>query len=310
MIWSLILIPILLLQVEGTLRILLGIPFVLFIPGYVLICALYPTREKEGGIDVIERIALSFGLSLAIVPLIGLGLNYTPWGIHLEPILLSLLIFINGVGTIAIYRWIKTSPHERFIISFNLSLPILKNNREKTLTILQAAIIVIALISLAYVMMIPSTGEKYTVFYILGSDGKIESCPKNLTAGENTSVIIGIINHEGTSINYTIEIWLINQTIIYNESINENKTIYNHMWFMDKIRIAIPPVSENNKKTWESQWKYNYTFNISRKGEFKLVFLLFQTQTDYYSYDKDYRDIAGQKIENAYRKTHLMINVN
>lgn len=57
------------------LRIIFGIPLVLFLPGYALIAALFPGKND---LDTIERIALSFGLSIAIVPLIGLALNFTP----------------------------------------------------------------------------------------------------------------------------------------------------------------------------------------------------------------------------------------
>src|SRR5574337_2061409 len=62
-------------------RVVLGLPFVLFFPGYVLIAALYPRRSD---LDGVERVALSLGLSLAVVPLIGLVLNYTLWGIRLK----------------------------------------------------------------------------------------------------------------------------------------------------------------------------------------------------------------------------------
>ena len=64
---------------SGVARIVLGLPFVLFFPGYVLNLALFPRKEGMGGI---ERAALSFGLSIAAIPLIGLTLNYTPWGIR------------------------------------------------------------------------------------------------------------------------------------------------------------------------------------------------------------------------------------
>ena len=60
--WSIVLLPIALLDLEGILRIILGLPFILFIPGYILIFALFPTRKTDKGIDIIERIALSFGL--------------------------------------------------------------------------------------------------------------------------------------------------------------------------------------------------------------------------------------------------------
>jgi hypothetical protein len=79
------------------LRYVLGSIFVLFLPGYSLIKALFPLRE----IDNIERTALSIGMSLALVPLVGLLLNYTLWGIRLTPItvsLLSLTIILSIAG--------------------------------------------------------------------------------------------------------------------------------------------------------------------------------------------------------------------
>ena len=71
---------------SSVLRIILGLPFILFLPGYTLTAALFPRRTDLGSI---ERVALSFGLSIAVVPLIGLILNYTPWGIRLPSLLPS-----------------------------------------------------------------------------------------------------------------------------------------------------------------------------------------------------------------------------
>lgn len=83
------------------LRWVLGSVFVLFIPGYVTVEALFPKgRELDG----IERFALSVGLSLALVPLIGLLLNYTPWGIRLTPIVISLTILTVGLAAAALGR--------------------------------------------------------------------------------------------------------------------------------------------------------------------------------------------------------------
>jgi len=81
-------------------RYILGSIFVLFLPGYCFIKALFPTKE----LDNIERVALSFGMSLALVPVIGLLLNYTPWGIGTTPIVLSLLAVTITFATTAIWR--------------------------------------------------------------------------------------------------------------------------------------------------------------------------------------------------------------
>jgi len=83
------------------LRYVFGTIYVLFLPGYVLVEALYP-EERE--LKPLERLALSIGLSLAVVPLIGLILNYTPWGIRLDPIIISLATYTLGLTLVATMR--------------------------------------------------------------------------------------------------------------------------------------------------------------------------------------------------------------
>ena len=87
------------------LRSLLAVPFVLFVPGYAIVAVLFPeagatagavgegpdgsARSTDPGLTYVERAALSFGVSIAVVPLVGLVLNVTPFGIQLAPVLLS-----------------------------------------------------------------------------------------------------------------------------------------------------------------------------------------------------------------------------
>lgn len=86
----------------------LGIIFVLYLPGYTFIKALFPAKApiktSSENLDTIERVALSFGMSLALVPIAGLILNYTPWGIRLAPIMLSLLFLTIAFATAAVIR--------------------------------------------------------------------------------------------------------------------------------------------------------------------------------------------------------------
>jgi uncharacterized membrane protein len=96
---------------SGGFRIAFGLLFALFFPGYALVSALFPKRDRLGGI---ERLALSFGLSIAVVPLIGLILNFTPWGIKLYPIVISVTIFILAASVVGWYRQRKLEPDQRF----------------------------------------------------------------------------------------------------------------------------------------------------------------------------------------------------
>ena len=54
------------------LRIIFGSVFILFLPGLAWSFVFF----KKGDIDAIERIALSFGLSIALVPLVVFWLNW------------------------------------------------------------------------------------------------------------------------------------------------------------------------------------------------------------------------------------------
>jgi uncharacterized membrane protein len=114
---------------ESPVRIILGLPLVLFLPGYSLIAALFPRKDD---LDAIERVALSFGLSIAITPLLGLGLNYTPFGIRLAPILIVLSVFTIAL---AIGAWVRRSriPEEgRFGVDFGAFFKSIKDSFKTT----------------------------------------------------------------------------------------------------------------------------------------------------------------------------------
>ncbi|MCL0098362.1 DUF1616 domain-containing protein [Dehalococcoidia bacterium] len=185
------------------LRIILGLPFILFFPGYTLIAALFP---KKSGLDAIERVALSFGLSIAVVPLIGLVLNYTPWGIRLYPILVSLTVFIATMSVIAWYRRHGLPEQEKLNLILNLSLPRQESGLDRALSIVLILAIVGAIGTLGYVIASPRVGERFTEFYILGLEGKAEGYPTELTVGEEGRVILGITNREHEIMGYEVKI--------------------------------------------------------------------------------------------------------
>jgi len=85
----------------AALRIVFGSLFTLFLPGYSLIEALYPRGDE---LTPLERLALSIGLSLALVPLVGLLLNYTSWGIRLNSTLAMLSTLTLSLLLVSAYR--------------------------------------------------------------------------------------------------------------------------------------------------------------------------------------------------------------
>jgi uncharacterized membrane protein len=89
------------------LRTILGALFVLWLPGYSCVKALFPlgvSPQSSPQFEVIERIALSIAMSIAIDIIVGLFIYHTPWGISLDPIVLCLTVLTVVFATFAVIR--------------------------------------------------------------------------------------------------------------------------------------------------------------------------------------------------------------
>jgi len=186
----------------GPIRIVLGLPFLLVLPGYVLVAALYP---RKGDLDPIERAALSFGLSIAIVPLIGLAINYSPWGIRLNAVLAFVGLFIVMGAGAAVYRR-RTVPAEE---AFAINVPLPRWSRVGLTR--AAAVLIVVLCSVGFAAAAAFLGisrggsESFSEFYILGPGGRAEGYPQTLALGDSLTVILGVVNHEGDDAGYRIK---------------------------------------------------------------------------------------------------------
>lgn len=253
--WLLILIII--LFPSNVLRIILGIPLLLFFPGYTLMAAI---STRKGDISGLERVALSFGLSIAVVPLIGLILNYTPWGIRLESVLYSVALFILIVTIIAWLRSRRLTRRERFSIELYLRLDSwaealrLPGRGEgiwdKVLAITLVVVILGVLGTLGYIIATPKLGETFTEFYILGPEGEAADYPTELKVGEEGGVMVVIFNHEGKETSYRVEV-----------AVDGKKT------------IEVGPVTLADEQKWEDE----VSFVLETPGEDqKVEFLLYK----------------------------------
>ncbi|MFC1926012.1 DUF1616 domain-containing protein [Chloroflexota bacterium] len=261
------------------LRVLFGLPFILFFPGYTLIAALFPRKE---GLSGIERLALSFGLSIAVVPLIGLILNYT-WSIKLYPIVLSLGFFILAMSTYAWYKRRSYPTGNRFSVPFlyRQHLPSLKwqesSRWDKVLSVVLVISILGAIGTLAYVISTPKVEEKFTEFYILGLEGKVEHYPEELEVGEVGEVILGIVNQEHERMSYRVEVWIEEEQV--------------DVWLDDAELEEI----EVKDLPYEEKWEYEIGFTPQYVGGAqKVEFRLFKNgDSEPYSTLRLYVDIIS-----------------
>lgn len=232
-------------------RTILAIPVVLFIPGYVLIAALFPRKDDIG---IIERIVLSFGLSIVLIPLLGLLINFT-FGIKLVPILVVLYIYTMIFISITIYRRKKLSEDVQFSVQFDNIYGIIrdgmrpKNSTDSILTIILIFTVVLTVGTIYYTITVPKIGEKFTEFYILNSDGKANNYSTNLRLNSPAVWLVGVTNREYTAVNYTVQ-------IVLDKNILTTRTL----------------ILDNDEK-----WEKNITFIPDKVGTNKeLEFLLFK----------------------------------
>jgi len=187
----------------GFLRLILGILFVIIFPGYALLLAFNP---KQIGLGDIERLALSFGISIAIIPFIGLILHYTTWGLEFNSILISITIFIVIVAATGYYRQLRLKKDERtsFLLKFKIPAWGSMTQLNKILLVILGLALIAAIVSLSYILAAPKQGEKFTEFYILNENGEAQDYPGQLVTGESLNIIVGIVNHEFESSSYTV----------------------------------------------------------------------------------------------------------
>jgi len=200
---------------ETPIRTVLGLIFVLFSPGYSLVSALFPRTN----LDKLDRAILGCGLSIAIVPLLGFTLYYTPFGISLIPVLVVLSIFTILLSIVAWVRRMKLPTEERFIIPFKvLNYNLGQSKRDKALSIVLIASIIVCSITLVYAVVTPNTRERFTEFYLLGSNGTASDYPTALKTGDEGKLIIGIVNHEYENITYHLKVNF-NGSLLHEENV-------------------------------------------------------------------------------------------
>jgi uncharacterized membrane protein len=186
------------------LRLILGLLYLMFFPGYALVAALFPGRDD---LPAVQRLTLSLILSLAAVSLVTLILNWTPWGVRLEPTLVSVTLLIGAACSVASYRRSRLPAQDRFVPQLDVSLPswsVTPAPEKVAMTALTLSMI-LAIGTVLLLLARPKVTEHYTEFYVLGPGGSLEGYPLEAVANEPITLVLGIVNGEHDHVSYRVE---------------------------------------------------------------------------------------------------------
>lgn len=311
---------------ESPLRIVTGMLFILFVPGYALVAALFPERGTSPtaagsntqplaehddrqrrvdedssssfrGIDRWERLALAFGLSLAIVPLVALGVTVSPYSLSLAAMFLSLTAFTLVGLTIATVRRRALPPAQRYHVSVRNWIARARNGRSRSgstgQTILNIALvggILFAVGTLGFVVMASPDGEQFTEFYVLSENGDGElvagEYPDTLLAEEPRQIHTGIENEEGQSVHYTM--------VVQAQRVDDTGQ---GMVVSERVEIERFSVILDQGETWTGA--HNLTVPESMTGtDMRIAFLLYKGPVP-----------EETTSETAYRDLHLWVDI-
>lgn len=186
-------------------RIAIGLLFSIFIPGYLVQQVIFP-RSKT--FDIYERIALSFGLSIAILATYAALVSYSPLTLN-EVVVIGVLVahtvILCGFGIAqSLYLGLEWNSEQS---------PLQFSTRDKRYYAAIATVLITASIAFMLIFGLRGPAHYFTEFYVLNANGQGENYPTQVVANQPFTLILGIANSGTNEATYTVQI-LNNGTLI------------------------------------------------------------------------------------------------
>jgi len=276
------------------------------LPGYALVAALFPrgplgTDESSGRraervrrLDGFERVVLSLAAGLLVTPLVGIGVDFSPWPFRQVPVLAAVVGFVVVTAAVAAERRRRLPTSERYTPArrWVSSLRGIGQGRptrgHSAVTVLVAIAVVVAAGGVFTVVTTAETGEQFTEFSLLVEDeGDLlvaGTYPRAVGVGDNATVVFGVENRERREQSYTVVPRLQRVVEVDNEARVSDYEEY------DRVRLTVGAGRTERQ---------DYTVSPTLTGEnLRLSFLL-------------YRGDPPERVTstNAYRRTHIWLDV-
>lgn len=286
-------------QVESDLlRVTVGVPLVLFAPGYAVVAVLFPrAADFSRSVTWTERTVLSFGTSLAVSPLVGVVLDLTLWRIQLLPVFVAISGVTLVLVGIAAVRRLAVPPEERLTVPLGdwmASVHVGSFARGERVDLLLSVLLVVSLVaagaSVANEVTTPPGDADLTELYLLteNESGRLvaDDYPTEFAAGETRRMHVGLTNHEGRQISYTIVVEL--QRVDPADGSSESSVTQEEELY--RTRQSVSP-----GESWVEM--VSLTPNLTGSN-LRLAVLAYVGPPP-----------QNPTVENAYRETHLWVNV-
>jgi uncharacterized membrane protein len=292
------------------LQFLVSVPLLFFLPGYVLVGVLFPrtgqrpnhsqpgdsrslaTARDLSRVTLTERAALSFGLSVALVPFFGFLLELLPIEAFDGATFPTLVVFVLVGALVASVRRLRTPRNERFSLPLKSAIGTVSSpfagpmpRAERIATIALAASVLLAIVSVGYVFAVPQQGEQFTDFRVMteSPDGELTlgNYPDEITVDNGTELVVGITNQEGQRQAYTV--------VVTAEQIINDSGSLSVIETTEVDRFETTPA--NGERV-----QHPRTLTLDTAGEFRINYYLYVNEPP-----------TEPDADSAYRHAHLTV---
>lgn len=292
-------VAVLVLSAGNPLRVICGLLLAAFVPGYALVAALLPRRgdPDNGNIGTGDRLALSFGSSIAVTILVGITLSVSPLGLALGP-LVAILVGLTLVAT-AVGGWRRgqTPAEARFHVDTGdwrdrlraRTVDAAPLDRALTLAVVVAGLLLVA--SLLFTGPLtgaiasatggePPSDPTFTEAFLLntsGGDPIADEYPTELRQFETAELTVGLTNREGQQERYTV--------VVLAQNV-ENGTVVEQT----ELHRFTPTLPANTR------WQRDHLIRPMFRGDVRLQYLVYRGQPP-----------ATPSVDTAYRELHVVV---
>lgn len=287
------------LPVRPLVSVVVGVPFLLFVPGYAVTVALFPrTLPWNGPVDIrgseglfpFDRLVLSIALSIALAIIVGVNLEFTPLEIRASTVVGFLVIITLIAASIGVVRRADMDRRRSDMWSVSgaraFGRSMFATHSDSMATVMVILAVSVSLVSVAVVAGTGERGEQYTEFGLLTEDENgdlvAEDHPSNMTVGEETPLYYTVTNREQRDQTYFIVVQL--------QEVTDNGTVTR----AERVNGFQSPVSAGETV------QRGHTITPTFAGdELRLQYLLYRGQPP-----------AEPSEANAYRHLHIWVDVS
>lgn len=286
---------------------IIGIGVLLMAPGYALTTALFPERshtdapsehrDNHAGIidtpSTFERVLLAVGCSVALIPLVGIVLEFITASVTAGAIVSTLGGATVAFSFVGALRRLLLPKENRYSLRTARRASVLRDQMMhfRSMAAIDVILVVgfvVAAGGLGAALLTADHGENFTEFELTtvdpdSGDHIADGYPNEIQAGDDDEVWVGISNNEGESMEYTVVIEL--QAVGSDGEVTERESL-------DRFTVSL----EDNET-----WRDAQTIAPTLTGDdIRIVFLLYKGEPP---------ADGNTNMDDAYRHAHFWVTV-